>query len=114
MLCVGQKIKVYGHDGCARKGKVKARYKNQYGATMLQVKFKGDPMRWSAKEYVVEARLKKPCRQPKIEVSYKIIYPDNRVFDQASPNSFSSYGIENLIQIRITKTDGKVTKREIV
>lgn len=52
--------------------------------------------------------------KPREVIEYKVLYPDDRVFTQSQPNTYSSYGLDQLVQIKITKVDGKIVRKEIV
>lgn len=61
--------------------------------------------------------LRKPRIVNKIpeRVEYVSIYPNGGVYQRADgPVKSSSYGVENLIQIKITRRGGRIVKKEFV
>lgn len=62
---------------------------------------------------VTPARLRELTRS-RDTVEYKVLYPDDRVFTQGQPNTYSSYGLDQLVQIKLTKRNGKIIKKELV
>lgn len=60
-----------------------------------------------------EERLRQ-LTQPEERTIYKIVYPDGRVFESTTPYINSTYGIDQLIQIKVTTVDGKIVDKELV
>jgi hypothetical protein len=49
------------------------------------------------------------------EVEYWSIYPNGQIYTKTDgPVRTSSYGIENLVQVKITRRQGRVVKKEFV
>lgn len=43
-----------------------------------------------------------------------ILYPNGNVYDQPMPVRSSSYGLDQLVQVRITKQNGRIIKKELL
>lgn len=51
---------------------------------------------------------------PQETVSYKVIYPTGEVYDSDRPYQNSTYGVDQLVQVKITKSNGRIIRKEIV
>lgn len=53
--------------------------------------------------------------EPPVTVEYLSLYPDGNMYSKACcPVRTSSYDVENLIQIRVTRRGGKIIDKEFV
>jgi aspartyl/asparaginyl-tRNA synthetase len=53
--------------------------------------------------------------KPKETVEYLSVYPQGNVYrSDYSPVKSSSYGLDQLIQVKVTKVNGKIVKKELV
>lgn len=51
---------------------------------------------------------------PVVTVEYYVLYPNQMCYGSDRPVRSSSYGVENLVQVRVTKHDGVIVNKEIV
>lgn len=51
---------------------------------------------------------------PVVTVEYYALYPNQMCYGSDRPVRSSSYGVENLVQVRVTKHDGVIVNKEIV
>lgn len=93
---------------------VRAKFKDNGGVDHRTIEFLGyTPYGKNKFATGTLARLRERTT-PLETITYKAIYPSGEVYDSDRPIQTSSYGLDQIIQVKITKRGTRIVKKEIV